>query len=184
MEEKSLIKYYINEDSSLNLKAIVNDYSAYVFMIIKNMTKGFISDEDVEELISDVFLVLWKNKNEMNLNLPLKPYISGITKNITRNKLRARKITYDYLDEIEEISENMDISEEVASKEEFEIISKELEKIGDDKQIFIMFYYQGKKTKEIADMLGYTEFNVSTKLHRIKKKLKQALEKRGYKYGK
>lgn len=182
MEEKCLIQYYMNENNTLNLKAIVDDYTNYIFTIIKNITKEMITNEDIEELISDVFLVLWKNKNKMNPNMALKPYIAGITKNVIKNKLRTNKMICDF-ELAEEISENIDINEDLETKEKFEIISKELEKFGDDKKIFIMFYYQGKKTKEIAKLLGYTEFNVSTKLHRIKKKLKEALENRGYRYG-
>lgn len=183
MEEGKIVSSYMNRDKSLDLTRIVNDYTNYVFMIIRNMTKEVLTNEDIEEIISDVFLVVWKNKDKLEMNLPLKPYIAGVSKNIIKNRLRSLKIT-DELDENFDKSSNDDVSELVESKEVNNIIIHELDKNPDDKKIFIMFYYEGKKSKEIADILGYTEFNVSTKLHRIRKRLKDVLEKRGYSYGK
>ena len=183
MEEGKIVSSYMNKDKSLDLTRIVNDYTNYVFMIIRNMTKEVLTNEDIEEIISDVFLVVWKNKDKLEMNLPLKPYIAGVSKNIIKNRLRSLKIT-DELDENFDKSSNDDVSELVESKEVNNIIIHELDKNPDDKKIFIMFYYEGKKSKEIADILGYTEFNVSTKLHRIRKRLKDVLEKRGYSYGK
>lgn len=183
MGEEQLIKYYFNNDNTLNLHKIVNDFSGYIFIIIKNITRNLLTDEDVEELISDVLLAVWKNKEKLDFEMPLKPYIAGIAKNIARNKLRSMNVTCDYLDSDEDIKSEIDIAELVESKETFEIISKELRKLGNDRKIFIMFYCRGMKIKQIGERLGYTEFNVSTKLHRIRKKIKQALERRGY-YGK
>lgn len=183
MGEEELIKYYFNNDNTLNLHKIVDDFSNYIFIIIKNITKNLLTDEDVEELISDVLLAVWKNKEKLDLSLPLKPYIAGIAKNVAKNKLRSMNIAYDYLEPDKDIKSEIDIAELVENKETFEIISKELRKFGSDRKIFIMFYCRGMKIKQIAERIGYTEFNVSTKLHRMRKKIKHALERRGY-YGK
>ena len=51
----------------------------------------------------------------------------------------------------------------------------------EDKDIFIMYYYNSKKIKEISKTLNISESKVKTKLHRIKKKLRKELEKNGYK---
>ena len=88
MEDKTISKYIL-DNNELDLKQIVDDYSNYIYTIIKNMTNGLLKEEDVEELISDVLLAVWKNKRKNRKNLELKPYIAGITKNIVKNKLRS-----------------------------------------------------------------------------------------------
>ncbi len=181
MGKEQLIKYYFNNDNTLNLHKVVNDFSGYIFIIIKNISKNLLTDEDVEELISDVLLAVWKNKEKLDFEMPLKPYIAGVAKNVARNKLRSMNVNCDYLDE--DIKSEIDVVELVESKETLEIISKELQKLGNNRKIFIMFYCRGMKIKQIAEILGCTEFNISTKLHRMRKKIKQALERRGY-YGK
>lgn len=183
MGEEQLIKDYFNSDNTLNLHKIVNDFSAYIFIIIKNITKNMLADEDIEELISDVLLIVWKNREKLDLKMPLKPYIAGIAKNVARNKLRSLNLYCDNLESDENIKSEINIEEQVEAKETVKIISGELRKFGKDRKIFIMFYCRNMKIKQIAKRMGYTEFNVSTKLHRMRKKIKQALERRGY-YGK
>lgn len=178
MEEKTIQSYFTNEKS--DLKQLVEDYSKYVYTIIKNMTKEILEDEDLEELISDVFFAIWKNKEKIQKDAPLKPYIAGVTKNIAKNKLRGIHLVTTVDNETFEISSNISLEDEIETKEKMNIVTKELDKMGDDKKIFIMFYSYGMKAKEIGEKLGYTEFNVSTKLHRMKKKLKSVLEERGY----
>ena len=47
----------------------------------------------------------------------------------------------------------------------------------EEKQIFIMFYYNSNKIKEIAEMLGISKSKVKTTLHRVRKKLKSKLSR-------
>lgn len=183
MDDSKLIKAYL-VDNKLDIRQIVNEYSSYIFIIVKNMTKDLISDEDIEEIISDVFLVVWKNQNKLKKDMPLKPYISGVTKNVVKSKLRNNKNLCSLLKLEDNVKSDFNVISVLESMEESEIISNELDKSPIDSKIFIMFYYQGMKVKEIAKKLEYTEFNINTKLHRIRKRIKKALEERGYNYGK
>ena len=49
-----------------------------------------------------------------------------------------------------------------------------------DKDIFNLYYYGNRKINEISKILKITEFNVKSRLHRIRKKLKNELSKGGY----
>ena len=51
------------------------------------------------------------------------------------------------------------------------------------REVFILFYYNSKKIKEIAKQLGISDFIVKSRLYRIRKKLKKELERQGYSYG-
>ena len=185
MQIANTINSYMNKDNRLDIQKIVNDYTNYIYMIIRNMTKEILSEEDMEEIISDVFFVLWKNKEILKLDAPMKPYIAGVSKNIIKNRLRGLKLA-DSLDDVTEdnLKYEQDIISLMENKEINEIIFSILNKNKENKKIFILYNYYGKKIKEISEMLNLTEFNVATKLHRIRKKLKEVLEKRGYTYGK
>lgn len=50
----------------LNLEKIVDEYSGYVYKIAQNMTNGNLCLEDIEEIISDTFFILWKNTNKLD----------------------------------------------------------------------------------------------------------------------
>ena len=55
MKDKSEIKSYI-KNNELDLEKIIDEYSGYVYKIIKNM--AILSDEDIEEITSDTFFIL------------------------------------------------------------------------------------------------------------------------------
>ena len=183
MEDDKLIKAYF-VDGKLDIKQIVNEFSNYVFTIIKNMPRDMLRDEDVEEMISDVFLVVWKNQKKLKKDKFLKPYISGVTKNVVKSTLRDNQKLINLLNLEENTPMDFNIMAVLEEKERNEIIFKELENSEIDYKIFKMFYYEGQKTRKIAKELGYTEFNINTKLHRIRRRIKNALVERGYNYGK
>ena len=181
MSNKKIREYIF--DGKLDITNIIKDFAGYVFVIIKNSKYNF-NDEDIEEIASDVFLVIWQNRNKLDINKEIKPYIAGITKNLIMKKQRT--ITNQNLDiELIErtIHDNIDVYYTAEEKEKTAIIMEELEKMKEeDKRIFMSYYYLSKKIKDISKELNISEIKVKSRLSRIRKKLKKELEKRGYGY--
>ena len=70
-------------------------------------------------------------------------------------------------------------------RDKIEIIENALLKIKEqDRVIFNLYYYSSMKITEISKKLNISDFNVKSRLHRIRKRLKKELEKGGYSYGK
>ena len=61
------IKHYI-KNNELDLEKIINEYSSYTATIINNMARDSLNNEDKEEVVSEVFFILWKNKNKLDIN--------------------------------------------------------------------------------------------------------------------
>lgn len=181
MKETKLISSYIVNEK-LNIEQVMEDFTPYIYTIIINR-KMNISDEDIEEIISDVFVALWKNQKNLDTNKELSSYIAGITRNVISKKFRnVINITYmdDYKEELLEINSMENILEQ---SENTNIIMNELNNMkNEDKDIFMYFYYHYKSMKEIAIMLNISEKKVKSRLFRVRKKLKKNLEKRGYSY--
>ena len=167
------IKYYI-KNNELDLEKIINEYSSYTATIIDNMARNSLNDEDKEEIVSEVFFILWKNKNKLNVNKYLSSYIAGITRNVVREYLRKVKINFnisDYenslynYDKIDLLDDNV---EEISKIEEK---LKNMKKI--DKTIFLDFYYSFKSIKDIAKEQKISEFSVKQRLYRIRNKIRK-----------
>jgi len=173
---------FLNNDV-LNIEKIVTTYSSYIYTIVK---KCIDNNEDIEELISDVFIALWNNYKRLEASLELKPYLAGITKNLIKNKYRelSNNIQLCDITDYECIVESkIDVSSVAEQSEKNKYIVKTLNELKtEDKQIFIMFYYNSKKIKEIAKILGISISKVKTTLHRVRKKMKNELKKGGYSY--
>ena len=167
------IKYYI-KNNELDLEKIINEYSSYTATIIDNMARNSLNDEDKEEVVSEVFFILWKNKNKLNVNKYLSSYIAGITRNVVKEYLRKVKINFnisDYenslynYDKIDLLDDNV---EEISKIEEK---LKNMKKI--DKTIFLDFYYSFKSIKDIAKEQKISEFSVKQRLYRIRNKIRK-----------
>lgn len=167
------IKYYI-KNNELDLEKIINEYSSYTATIIDNMARNSLNDEDKEEIVSEVFFILWKNKNKLNVNKYLSSYIAGITRNVVKEYLRKVKINFnisDYenslynYDKIDLLDDNV---EEISKIEEK---LKNMKKI--DKTIFLDFYYSFKSIKYIAKEQKISEFSVKQRLYRIRNKIRK-----------
>ena len=91
------IKHYI-KNNELDLEKIINEYSSYTATIIYNMSRNSLKDEDKEEIVSEVFFILWKNKDKLNINKYLSSYIAGITRNVVKEYLRKVKINFNISD--------------------------------------------------------------------------------------
>lgn len=182
MKQQKLLKDYI-QNNELNIEQIVNNYSGYIYTIIKNISNQEFSQEDIEEMISDIFFVLWKNFKKMNESDKLSSYLAGVTSNVIKKKKRKMKSNFNIDDYENILQEHNQIYEIYENQNKVEIVEKTLNDMKkEDNDIFELFYYGGKKIKEIAKQLNVTEFKVKTRLHRIRKKIKQNLEKEGYRY--
>ena len=170
MGTNNQINNYIVNDR-LDLNRIIKDYTPYVKTIINNMVYNNLTEEDKEEILSDVFFVFWKNRFK---EIPvIDAFIAGITKNLVREKLRKKVISLDIADYENNLGyKDIDMFDE--KREKIEKVKEKMKELSDiEVKIIDMFYYYSKSTKEIANELNLTETNVRSKLHRIRKKIKR-----------
>ena len=175
--EKTIESYIV--DNELDMPRVFDEYYHYVSTIIKN--KQTIKAEDEEEMIADVFLILWKNKNKLDRKAMFSPYIAGITKRIIYKKYRELNKMSEISQYEDEMISQFNVDTIVEQKEMNDCITKNLKALGNtDYEIFKKFYYEGKKVKQIAKEMNLSNSNVKTKLHRTRKKIKEILKVGGF----
>lgn len=82
------------------------------------------------------------------------------------------------------MSDYIDVEDLAQKNEKSKIISETLNEVKkEEKQIFMMFYYNSKKIKEISKELKISESKIKVILHRLRKKIRKKLKERGYNYG-
>lgn len=181
LEDKIMADF--EENNQLNIEEIIEVYHAYIDKILKN---SMTNQEDREEILSDVFMILWKNQNRIDKTMKIKPYLVGITKNLVRKKYRIQIKSHENIEDYEEkIGDFVNVENLIEENEKSKIVQQVIEKMKpQDQQIFQMFYYQAKKIKEISQELKISEIKVKVTLHRLRKLAKKKLKERGYDYGK
>ena len=178
MKKENTIESYI-VDNQLDMPRVFDEYYHYVSKIIKN--KHTIKIEDEEEMIADVFLILWKNKDRLDRKAVFSPYIAGITKRLIYRKYRELSKMIKFSQYENEMISHFNVDEIVEQKEMNDCITKNLKALGDTEyEIFKKFYYEGKKVKQIAKEMNLSNSNVKTKLHRTRKRIREILKVGGF----
>lgn len=165
--------YIIN--GKLDIEQIMHEYTGYIYTIIQNKSGNF-TKEDIEEIISDTYVCLWNNQEKLDINKDLSPYLSGITKNLIMKKYRTLKNHEDIEDFDEKLvtSEGLELFFE--NQEKYKIIEKQLSQMKqEDREIFMMYYYENRKIREISGALNITESKIKSKLSRLRKKFNKLL---------
>lgn len=167
----------------MELEKIVNQYTNYLYTTVTNMSYGNLSSEDIEEIISDVFFIFWKNKKKFDTSKKLNLYLAGIAKNLIKSKYRKIHINSNIEDYESILIDNYDISYNYEQIEKTRIIEDSLNCMQkEDKDMFVLYYYFSKSIKEISNELNCSEFKIKSKLFRIRKKIRTNLERGGYRY--
>ena len=166
MDENRLIMNYI-ENEELNIEKIMDEFTPYIYKIVLNKNLN-VNEEDIEEIISDVFLAIWKNKDNLDTNKSISSYLAGITHNLCAKKLRNNNENIN-VEEHQNIYEDKTISTIVENEEKNNIIISELENMKkEDKDIFMLYYYRSKSMENIANTLNISESKVKSRLFRIR----------------
>ena len=169
---KQLEDYY--ENNKIDMDKIIEDFTPYITTIINNGTDQKLSFEDKEEIFSDTFFLLWKNRERLNINVSLNSYLAGITRNLIKEKYRKHKIVYDINDFENDTLNCINMYEN--DRELILDIEQKIKGLKDiDIEIVNLFYYSSRSIKDIAKILNISELTVKTRLHRIRKKIKKEL---------
>ena len=135
VEDRKIYTYI--ENNKLQMEKIMANYSNYISAIIRNSYIE-LSSEDVEEVLLDVFLTLWKNQEKLDINKSMSAYISGITKKLIKYKYRQCKENQNIEEYEEKLIDSLNIEIMILQNEIQNVIAEELEKIKqEDKEIFI-----------------------------------------------
>lgn len=172
-EEKLLKKLKKKQRNAL--ETAIKIYTPYIGVILFNMAGNSLSREDTEEIVSDVFIALWKNVGYIDLEKgSIRSYIGAVAKNFAKKKLK-KQINYVPIEDIEiPDKNNPEISFDKSNFGEF--LWKAVMSLGEpDNEIFVRYYKYGEKIKDISKIMGINISTVKTKLFRGKQKLKKII---------
>ena len=182
--KKEILKDYL-QNGKLDIDKIIDDFYGYVYIIVQNGVSIAITEEDIEEIVSDVFVAIWKNSNNLLKTTEVKPYLAGTARNIIRNKYRKTNLNLCISEYEEHLVDICNLEKVVEENEQNKIILDTLKSIKPEEyEVFILFYYEAKSIKEIAQKMNFSISNVKIILHRVRKMVKKNLKDGGYSYGK
>lgn len=148
----------------VEVKEIIEKYSDMVYRIALTRTKSI---ENAEDIFQEVFMKLSEKDPKFEGEEHLKAWLIRVTINLSKNSNSStwnRKVT--------NLSEDVKFENEEESNV-FEIVNDLPQNY---RTVIYLFYYEGYKTKEIAQMMKKSEGTIKTWLFRARNELKEKME--------
>lgn len=172
----------LKQQNRRGLEKVIERYTNYVGTVLQNILRNQATQEDLEEITSDVFLSLWKHASDMRTD-NLTGYLASIARSKAYNFLRRKKLPSQSLEDVVIMDGSTDIPAQAERSELAELLQELLHQLSEqDREIFIRYYYYCQNVREIAGELHMKEATVKTRMHRGRGKLRQLLTERGYGY--
>lgn len=176
-EQKLLVN--LKKGKRDSLEKAIDIYTPYVSVITYNIIGSIMTREDIEEVISDVFISLWRHAESLdNSKGSIRAYLGATARNCAKNKLREVML-HSELDELI-VPQTAAIDTILEQKEDNKLLLNLISELGEpDSEIFLRYYYYDEKIKKISQCIGLCQSTVKTKLARGRLKLKEVLIQKG-----
>jgi len=163
-----------------DLKENFDQIYVIYFSRMRRFAKEYvIFEEDAENIVQDVFLLLWEKKEVLDIKVSLASYLFTLVKNKCIDHLRYRITDEEYKKELSAKLYSLDqLNYNGSSEEDIDKILKlALEKLPEKcREIFIKSRMEGKKYREIATELNISVNTVENQMAIALKKLRIELK--------
>lgn len=151
--------------------SILENHKGIIYKIANSYCHG---KEDRKDLVQEIIIQLWLSFDKYDsqykistwiYRIALNTSISTYRKNKTRNKMELAflEISKTSIYEMKPIEEDLNIK----------LLQQFIRELREIDKALILLYLDGLSQKEISEIMGITPTNISTKVGRIKKILKE-----------
>ncbi len=174
--DQKLITDCINRNSKAEFELFRVCYS-YLMSICIRYTKN---EETAKEVLNIGFYKILSNLKKHKPDTPFKAWIRVVMVNTLINEYKKEKIHYSnvqYVEDYYETDKHSDINNAIKKINANDIYEMIAQLPPASKQVFNLFYMDGFKHKEIAELLNITEGTSKWHLNSAKEKLKELINK-------
>jgi RNA polymerase sigma-70 factor, ECF subfamily len=179
MESKFSLEKVLQDMSGGNKLALEQLFDHF-YPRLYNFSRAFLKLEDgIDDILQEVFIRIWQNRNNINNAATFNSYIFTITKNILLNELRSRLNDQKFKDRLfkKSVAEEYHLSERLEFDEMKHFVEQAIVDLPSRHQeVFRLSRSEGLSHRDIAEKLAMSEKNVEYHIHQsilfIKKRLK------------
>ncbi|MFT4567065.1 MAG: RNA polymerase sigma factor (sigma-70 family) [Saprospiraceae bacterium] len=150
----------------------INSYKNLLFKIARIYCYN---KEEQKDLVQEIVIQLWKAYPKYDSSYTLSTWTYRIALNVCISYVRKTTVRKKALDKYREFVQ-IDISEDAVDEEKMTKLTQALSVLNSVERAIIMLNLDGSSNKEIAKIIGVTPSNVSTRLVRIKSKLRKEVK--------
>ncbi len=141
--------------------------------IIYKVANTYCFDEaDRDDLIQEITLQIWRSIESYNNEYKWSTWIYRIALNTSISFYRKNRTHKEKTVDLDQVIQIPDAYEEPSDNNNFVLLRRFVRELKEIDRALILLHLEGLSSQEIAGIMATTQTNVTTKVSRIKKKLK------------
>lgn len=147
-------------------------YSGRIYRLAKNLR---LEHNEAQEIVQDVFLIIWNRRSNLDPEKDFKAYIFKIAKSLIIKTFKKKSLHFAYQNYVISKSQSLDFNTEqlIDYHNLLEILENAIQSLPDGKkQIFLLSRNENLSNDEIALRLGISRRTVENQIYRTLKILK------------
>ena len=187
-----MLIFYLSLIDNESDKLLFEDlYHKYKYDVMRHTKRIMRNEHDGEDMAQEAWTYVARrfSKLDMRSAVEFRSYVLMVAKHFCIDQLRKRRIETMTEDlSVEELESLMDIDEdilfrEVCERDDSQTLMQCLGEIKEEyRDVLKLYYYHGRKVREISVVLHITESNVKQRLARGRALLAEKLKEKGMYY--
>lgn len=149
---------------------ILNEHKGIIFKIVNYYCKNVDNRKDLEQ---EIMIQIWLSHKKYNDTYAWSTFIYRIALNVSMSFYHKEKRVKNNFLNVKLFTEMQDCDDSpLISDRDLRVLDEFIFQLNDISKALMILYLQSKTYAEIADILGVSATNVSTKINRMKTQLK------------
>lgn len=148
-----------------NILAFNTLYKSYSSRLYRFALGYLKSEDEAEELVQEVFTIIWEKRKELKEDLSFKSFLFTISFNIIRKHFRAKSYLSEYLTSGSFDETDVRTSQKIVYDSLYQYINELVNQLPlRRKEVFVKSRFEGLSIKEIAEELNISHKTVENQL--------------------
>ena len=160
------------------MRALFCRYRLPVYRFALRLTH---SPETAEDIVSDVFLQVWRQASRFEARSQVSTWLLAITRNLACSVMRQRateELSDTMIEQLEDSAETPEIA--TAKNQQNAILAHCLKQLSPaHREVVDLVYYHEKSVREVSEIIGIPQATVKTRMHYARLEMAELLKEEG-----
>lgn len=149
---------------------LIETHKGILFKVARTYCQN---EDDRQDLIQEMMIQIWQSYHKYNENFKISTWLYRIALNVAISFYRKNAVRKNKNIPLNEAISHIQEVENSDEEQELKLLEQFINELNNLDKALILLYLEDKSHAVSADILGISVSNVSTKIGRIKDKLKQ-----------
>lgn len=165
------------QNQKILFEQLVQQNKGLFFKVAKMYCRN---EDDRQDLLQEILIQVWQHFPKYNPQFALSTWLYRIALNVAISFHRKKAVREGNLISLNEDFYQLPALEPSEKEQQLSLLEKFIDELKELDKALILLYLEDKSQTEIADILGLSVSNVSTKVGRIKEKLRQRFSEQNF----